>query len=150
MKSSLTLEEKFNLVIPKEFGRGVVNAYKAEKLALILKEESFFSGLTGKYMLKEIASPFTAVGVLRAIGLSGGTLNYKGYQELRSLEWLKRERHSQSILPTLKDLKKVANEVNAEADKIVSFQKNCGEDTDAIIFENEDLLWEILKVHGLT
>ena len=138
-----------NFIFISHYQHGTVNTFKASELASILKKESFLSGLTGRHMLKEISSPFTAEGVLRAIDLSGSTLNYKGYELLRSIEWLKKERHSKSILPSVKQLKSVATEVNTVAQDVIPFRTYIGENTDAIVFDYEKLLWNILCVHGL-
>eukprot|EP00978_Attheya_sp_CCMP212_P047202 scaffold421260_cov49-Attheya_sp.AAC.1 len=99
---------------------------------------------------KEIRrTTFSAWRILRAMDLNGGTLNYAGIEVLRSLETNNEKYYHSSMIPSTKELQRVAKQVELFGEKHAPFERVHKPTGEGIKFDVEKLLPTILKTYGL-
>jgi hypothetical protein len=88
--------------------------------------------------------------ILRAMDLNGGTLNYAGIEILRTLETENEKYYHGSIIPSTKEMQRVAKQVEAFGDQYAPWERVYKETGEGIEFHLPTILPTIIKAFGLT
>ena len=146
---NLIFLEKCKLLIDEHYTFGVNNKSKMMEICKVMDDIKEYAGVTSDILDNNITSTYTPEECLKVIDLSGGTLNYRGYHNLRSIEFKKQKRYSDHILPPMKKLKQVSKHLNDIGDEMIPFKTELNADTDMIVFDYKKLLVHILKMHKI-
>ena len=86
LRKSDTLVTKMKALIGYHFRASSNTEKKAKEVAEVFSSEDILSGMVCVYASEYVGSPYTPAAVLEKMDLGGGSLNYKGITDLRTIE----------------------------------------------------------------